>query len=342
MKNILYIGNNLTSKTTNVSSIQTLGALFEKEGIVVKYASSKTNKVLRLLDMLWTCFKLHKKVSLVLIDTYSTQNFYYALMVSQLCRVLHLDYIPILHGGNLPSRLKRNPKLSQLIFNNARCNVSPSLYLKEIFKTNSYFKTVHIPNSIEIQNYPKEAKTYETPKLLWVRSFSKIYNPQMAVKVLKSLKKDYPNAKLCMVGPDGDGTLDKVKALAEELKLEVKFTGKLEKSQWIDLSKNYNIFINTTNFDNSPVSVIEAMALGFPIVSTNVGGMSYLIENEVDGLLVSADKVDEMCAAIHSLIQNSNKREWLLKNAREKVIKFDWAQVKLLWLNALKPNKDES
>ena len=64
------------------------------------------------------------------------------------------------------------------------------------------------------------------------------------------------------------------------------FTGKLSKQEWRDLSKDYNVFINTTNFDNTPVSVIEAMALGIPVVSTNVGGLPFLITDKVDGVLV--------------------------------------------------------
>lgn len=48
-------------------------------------------------------------------------------------------------------------------------------------------------------------------------------------------------------------------------------------------------FINTTNYDNKPISVIEAMACGLCIVSTNVGGISYLLEDEKDALLVPPD-----------------------------------------------------
>ena len=50
-----------------------------------------------------------------------------------------------------------------------------------------------------------------------------------------------------MVGPDNDGALIETKALAKSLDLEVKFTGKLEKTEWIELSKSYNYFINTRN-----------------------------------------------------------------------------------------------
>lgn len=338
MKNILYIGNNLNNKTTNLSGIQRLGSLLEKEGFIIYYASSVLNKGLRLLDMIWTCLKLSKKVDLVLIDTYSTQNFYYALVISQICRFLNLDYIPILHGGNLTTRLSSHPRWSRLIFKNAKYNVSPSMYLKEAFEKAGFENIIHIPNTIEIDDYTFKTKIYDEPRLLWVRSFSKIYNPELAVQLLSKLKGLYPNASLCMVGPDADGSREKVEILAKELHLTIKFTGKLEKKEWLDVSKDYNVFINTTNFDNTPVSVIEAMALGLPVVSTNVGGMPFLIDHDVNGILVPPNQVEDMNTAVVSIIENSEKRDVLIQNAREKAEKFDWKLVKLLWFKALASN----
>jgi len=338
MGKILYIGNNLNKKTSNLSGIQILGPLLENEGFVMHYASSRANKVLRLLDMVIAVLKLSKKLDMVLIDTYSTQNFYYALVISQMCRFLNIEYIPILHGGNLTSRLKKNPKFSQLIFKNAKHSVSPSMYLKEAFNKVGFNNIIHIPNTIKINDYLFATRTYSEPKLLWVRSFSKIYNPQLALHLLNELKKVYPNASLCMVGPDADGSRKSIEELADDIGLTIKFTGKLEKSEWIALSKDYNIFVNTTNFDNTPVSVIEAMALGMPIVSTNVGGMPYLIEHDVDGMLVEPNHPEAMSSAVISVMKNSEKRDMLIKNARNKAESFDWSYIKSLWFKALSTN----
>ncbi|QXP78228.1 MULTISPECIES: glycosyltransferase family 4 protein [Winogradskyella] len=331
MKRILYVGNNLKNNKSNISGIQILGALLEKEGYRIHYTSSKTNKISRLLDMVRSCVALSKNIDCVLIDTYSTQNFYFALIISQLCSLLKIKYIPILHGGNLPSRLKNSPKLSELIFKNAAYNVSPSAYLKQEFELFGYKNVVHIPNVIEIKDYPILKKDFDTPKLLWVRSFSKIYNPQLAIQVFNDIKKSYPKAKLCMVGPDADGTLEDVKMLATQLNLNVEFTGKLTKKEWISVSKNYNIFINTTNLDNTPVSVIEAMALGLPVVSTNVGGMPFLISDTIEGLLVQPQDSKAMVNKILELMLDVQLREKLVYNAREKSESFAWEAVKSRW-----------
>lgn len=337
MKNLLYVGNHLRNSQSNSSYSAVLGPLLRQSGYAVRYTSEKQNKVLRLLDMLWTTFSTRKTTALVLIDTYSTQNFYYAVLVSQLCRLLQLPYLPIVHGGNLPNRLKHSPRLSTLLFSHAYANVSPSRYLKQHFEHFGYQNVVYIPNAITLKDYPFTTRTYQIPKLLWVRSFSEIYNPTLAVEVLSLLQKSGLKAELCMVGPDADGSLDKVKKLADALKVSVTLTGKLTKAEWLALSKDYTVFINTTNFDNMPVSVIEAMALGLPVVSTNVGGMPYLIENGVDGVLVPPNDKEAMAAAIAALYEEPSRADRMADHARMKVEAFDWTHVKGLWDAVLRP-----
>jgi len=336
VKRLLYIGNKLSGSGKTVTTIDTLSKLLKTEGYTVKTSSSKKNKLLRLLDMLVSILLNAKSTDYVLIDTYSTQNFYYAYLCSQLCRVLKLKYIPILHGGNLPNRLKNNPKLSEKIFKKAYTNVAPSEYTKSNFEALNYTNIVSIPNAIEIKEYECNKRAVNSINLLWVRSFSKLYNPNLAISVLHKLKLLGYQTTLCMVGPDNDGSLEKAKQYASSLNLDVTFTGKLSKQEWIKLSTNYNIFINTTNFDNMPVSVIEAMALGLPLISTNVGGLPFLIDNNEDGILVEPNNVDVFVNAIIKLRENSEKTEALTVKAREKVELYDWETVKLKWFSILK------
>lgn len=272
-----------------------------------------------------------------MIDTYSTLNFYYALTLSQLARLFHISYIPILHGGGLPKRLEKTPKLCRFIFQHAYINVAPSGYLHAAFIDKGY-KCILIPNFLHLSNYPYKSITECQPKLLWVRSFDSTYNPQMALRVLAALSQTVPNTNLCMIGPDKDGSLEACKQLAIRLNLDnqVTFTGLLSKKRWINLSKNYDIFINTTNFDNTPVSVIEAMALGFPIVTTNVGGIPFLLEDGKEALLVEPDDAEAMAEAITRLLKEPELAKKLSQNARKKAALFDWEVVKQQWISLLK------
>ena len=335
MKNLLYIGNKLSKTGKTETTILTLSDALRSEGYTVCAVSDKKNKLWRLLDMVLAILKCSKKVDCVLIDTYSTSNFYYAYLCSQFCRLLKLKYIPILHGGNLPNRLQNNSKLSKALFENAYINIAPSLYTQSNFEKHGVTNIVCIPNSIKLKNYLFKQRTYETVKLLWVRSFSEIYNPLLAIKILKSLLDEGLQASLCMVGPDNDGSLWKAKKYAEKLNVEVTFTGKLSKEAWISLSEDYNVFINTTNFDNMPVSVIEAMALGLPVISTNVGGMPYLIETSEDGILVNPNNAVTFVEAIKRLQTNTDFTTNMTLRARQKVKDFDWELVKKHWISIL-------
>ncbi|MEK8180212.1 glycosyltransferase family 4 protein [Flavobacterium buctense] len=335
MSSLLYIGNKLSDHGYTSTSIETLGLFLEAEGYTVYYASSKKNKFFRMLEMLLMTFKYAKKVDYVLIDTYSTINFWYAFFISQLCRILGVKYIPKLHGGDLPSRIVRTKFFSNLIFKNAYINIAPSFYLYEAFKKNGYTNLKYIPNTIELQIYPQSTKEFKVPKILWVRSFAKIYNPLMAIMVFINIKKKFPEAQLCMIGPKKDDSYEKAIRFAQKNNVEVTFTGKLSKEDWIAVSKDYNIFINTTHFDNTPISVIEAMALGLPVVSTNVGGIPFLLEHNVNALLVSDNDIEGMTLQVNRLIEEADLAATIAKNAKETVAGFDWEVVKKQWIDLL-------
>lgn len=307
----------------------------EKDGVeVIKY-SSKSNQLLRLLHMCWGVIKYAKSCEYILIDTFSSSAFYYAFATSQLARVLNKKYIPILRGGNLPHRIDTSVFLSNAIFRHSYTNVAPSHYLKEAFEKKGY-ETTYVPNILEIDRYQYKKRSPLQPKLFWVRAFKHLYNPLLAIDVLERLQNQYPEAGLCMVGPAMDDSFEQIQEEVKKRGLEssVEFTGVLSKEDWHKKSEDFDIFINTTNFDNTPVSVMEAMALGLPIVSTNVGGMPYLIEDGKDGILVEKENAKAMTKAIVSLL--SNPSEEIAINARKKAESFAWRNVKKKWFEIMK------
>ncbi|HEA29121.1 MAG TPA: glycosyltransferase [Leeuwenhoekiella sp.] len=335
-KKLLYIGNKLAHKGSSPTSIDILGPLLEHEGYKLYYASSRQNKLLRLLDMVFTVFKNRNTIDYVLIDTYSTANFWYAVMVGYLCKIMRLHYLPLLRGGRLPERLAKSPKICKKLFKNAYINIAPSAYLMESFQQHGFENVQLIPNSIPLDRYSFKKRFPLRPRLLWVRAFAEIYNPLLAIKIFKKLLKNYPDAQLCMVGADKDESLQTCRDYAEKYQLPVEFTGKLTKEEWIERASDFDIFINTTHYDNTPVSVIEAMALGLPVVSTNVGGMPYLLHDGVDALLVHNDDCEGFIEAINSLLKEPEKAVKMAKNARKMVENFDWESVKILWENILR------
>jgi glycosyltransferase involved in cell wall biosynthesis len=333
-RKIVYIDNFLSAYGATPTTGETLTRLFAKQGYNVICAGTKKNKTARLLEMLGAIRRNRNAV--ILIATYSTSAFYFAWACACLCRLLNVKYIPCLHGGNLPERIEKNPSLCGQIFAHSYTNVVVSGYLQH-YVTKYNWPSVLIPNSININAYPFLPRAIVQPKLLWVRSFHTIYNPLLAVKIVHGLSAIYSNVSLTMVGPGKDASMEACKTLAEQLGVanRIQFTGRLPVADWVKLSAIHDIFINTTNFDNLPVSVIEAMALGMPVVSTDVGGLKYLLASGVNGLLVNPGNETEFIEAIQSLITNPAFTSSISKQARQAALAFDEGHVMQLWNNVL-------
>ena len=199
---ILYFGNKLSKHGFTKTSME---ELIPKLELIhrIKSVSDKKNRFFRMLDMVILFFSNYRKTNFILIDIYSGLGFYYAFIISCLSQ---LYSIPYLHGGNLPVRLATSKYLSKIIFSNSYINISPSLYLKEKFINQGYI-VKYIPNFININLYDYKKRNKCKPNILWVRSFHEIYNPQMAILVLSKLLIEFPEARLCMFGPDKYGSL---------------------------------------------------------------------------------------------------------------------------------------
>jgi len=332
MKQIIYIGNKLSKHGYTPTSIETLGERL-KEMYTVKQYSDQRIFLFRILTMFFSVLFANKN-SLVVIDIYSSKAFFFAYTTSVACWIRSIPYITVLRGGNLPERMNVSPGMSRFIFKNAKANISPSNYLKKSLMETLNIQSNLVPNYIDIKNYPFQSRKFEKIKLLWVRAFHKTYNPVLAIKILRVLHdQGFTDAELCMIGPDKDGSIEEVKGSIKENKLDshVKLTGRLSKKDWIALSENYNIFINTTNFDNTPVSVMEAMALGLPIVSTSVGGVPFIIREKENGFLVPPNKVEAFIEKILWIRSNEEKSVEISVNARKDAENWDWEKIKEQW-----------
>jgi L-malate glycosyltransferase len=336
LKSILYIGNKLSHHGFTPGVIETLGKQLEEAGLKVFYAGTRKNRFFRLLEILFKTITIGRRVDYILIDTYSSAAFWFAFFAGVLAKVVGTEYITILHGGDLPARLSKSVYASSILFGRSLENVAVSGYLEYEFKR-AGFKTRLIPNNIDISLYNFKERKKFTPSLLWVRSFHSLYNPLMAVDTISILKEYYPDVRLAMVGPDKDGSLESfcLYAAKKGVAGNILITGRLSKSDWIKLSEEYDFFLNTTDFDNTPVSVIEAMALGMCIVSTNPGGIPYLLTDSFNASLVNKGDANAMAEKILQLINLPLKAREMALEARKTAEKFDWERVKPLWMTLL-------
>jgi glycosyltransferase involved in cell wall biosynthesis len=197
---------------------------------------------------------------------------------------------------------------------------------------------VLLPNPLNLKKYPFRRRQNPTPNLVWLRAFDDVYNPSLAVRVVALLAQDFPSVRLVMMGPDkGDGSLESMKALALKIGVvdRVTCTGQVSKDDIPHRLHQGDIFLNTTRVDNTPVSVLEAMACGLCIISTNVGGIPYLLQNEHNALLVPTDDDAAMAKAVRRVLTEKGLADRLSYNARRKVEQFDWSYILPKWERVL-------
>jgi glycosyltransferase involved in cell wall biosynthesis len=196
-----------------------------------------------------------------------------------------------------------------------------------------------LPNALDLSAYRFRLRRQPRQTVVWLRAFHEIYNPTLVPRVLQLLVRDYPGLQMTMIGPNkADGSLDRTRLLAAQLGVlnRLSLPGPVPKEDtpaWLDKG---DIFLNTPNVDNTPVSVLEAMACGLCVVSTNAGGLPYLLQDGEDALLVPTNSPQAMAAAVRRVLSEPKLAERLSRNARAKATRHDWSVVLPQWEELLK------
>lgn len=112
-----------------------------------------------------------------------------------------------------------------------------------------------------------------------------------------------------------------LEALAGELGLSgrVRFAGPLPRQDVLALYRAADAALLSSAWENFPHSVVEALAVGTPVVSTSVGGVAEVVDDGVNGLLVPAGEVEQLARAIERLTADPELRERLAATAAASV-----------------------
>ncbi|MEO8592839.1 MAG: glycosyltransferase family 4 protein [Candidatus Solibacter sp.] len=334
---VLVVGNFLSASVGNRGVCEDLAERLAAAGWQVTMTSERTGRFARLADMLRTVWARRHSYDVAQVDVYSGPAFFWAGIVCLFLRCLGKPYILTLHGGNLPAFSERWPGMVGSLLASAATVTVPSGYLLERMRRFRADLRL-LPNAVDISNYPFRLRESLRPRLVWVRAFHRIYDPSQAVRVIARLLPEFPGVELAMVGPDKkDGSLEAASALAETLNVTTRIqhvgrVAKTEVGQWIDRG---DIFLNTSTIDNNPVTLLEAMACGACVVSTNVGGIPYTAEHGVDALLVPPGDTEAMANSVAMLLRRPDMALALSRNARSKAESFDWGSILPEWQSLL-------
>lgn len=330
----------ITGANPNASPTQ--GALlarkFIDEGVPTTLHGRGDSSAKRALDVIVNGAVAATHHDSVLVNVFCGRAFLYEAAAIAYSKLMGKRTVAVLRGGSMPEFMQRWPRLIPRVLNFADAVVVPHEYLREQLAPFSLRVDAMVPNIIELENYPFRERSRIAPRLLFLRSFHPIYNPQLAVRVLAELQKTHPDASLTMAGPE-DIESEPTRALVQTLGVRnVTFAGLVSKPKLVELAGEHDIHINTNRIDNFPVSVVEMWACGLPVVATRVGGTAYLIRDGEDGLLTPSDDALAMAQECRRLLGDAELTRRLSLAGRVRAESLTWDRVKGQWFSLLFPN----
>ena len=237
------------------------------------------------------------------------------------------------HGGNAAPFLERSATAVRFSMRRAALLVVPSGFLQRVF-ADFGMPSVILPNPVDLELFRVTSRSARPigPHLVVTRNLEPIYDIDTALHTLQRLLPDLPAARLTIAG-DGDER-PRLEQLALDLGLRecVRFTGLLSREEIARLYESADVMLNTSRVDNLPGSILEALASGLPVVSTNAGGIPYLVRDRETALLVPPGDPQAMARAVCELVSEPELANALRERGLQLVRQYAWPSVRAQWL----------
>lgn len=230
-------------------------------------------------------------------------------------------------GGEAPEFLARSRASIRRSMDRAERLVVPSRFLQEVFAAHGMRAEI-VPNIVDLDRFrPRADRGAPVPHLVVGRNLESIYDNETALRAFAIVRRRFPSALITLAG-SGPEELP-LRDLVDRLGLSgsVRFAGRLDRDSMAELYRSADIVLNPSLADNMPNSVLEAMACGVPVVSTDVGGIPFMVQQEVTALLVPPRGVEAMAAAAVRLLDDPLLYARLVDAALLEVERCTWEKV---------------
>lgn len=276
-----------------------------------------------------TLLKRIPRAGALYIFTNSYLNFYlYTISPVVFGKILGKKTILSYHGG-LAQEFMRKQKhfFARYILKIADSVCVPSGYLRDVFRKIGISATV-IPNIIDIRQFDFRIRNKLSPDFIVARHLSPEYNTEMIIRAFEIIHTRYPQArlKICGKGPEKP----RLEKLTDSLRLRgaVEFLGTIENERMPQAYDSADFFLNGSSVDNVPVAILEAFACGLAVISTNAGGIPYLVRDGYNGILVNTNEYRAMAEKALTLFENQPLAKTLIANARNTLTEYEWKNIK--------------
>lgn len=286
----------------------------------------------RLAPYLINLWRLADTVQLFHVMANSGWSWYlYAAPVIWIARIKKKPAVINYRGGEAEAFFEKSFFWVKPSLKLAAAIIVPSGFLEEIFKKRG-FATIIVPNIINLDHFSKQAekknqKIAKAPHIILTRNLEAIYDNATAIRAFYQVRRFFSDARLTIAGSGPEELA--LNALVKELGLvsAVTFTGRVDNEAIISLYRSADIMINPSLVDNMPISILEALACGVPVVSTNVGGIPYLVTHDKTALLVPPRDPIAMSHAILTLLNDPIKARQIAEAGLITVQQYTWCNV---------------
>lgn len=206
---------------------------------------------------------------------------------------------------------------------------------------NWYRAQVDVPNSnfTVIPNFTKisevNEKSDEVIRIIFARRFVKHRGTHVFVDAINHILEEYSNVEVTVAGrgPEEKFLHQKLDKWSDKVSFM-----QYSSEQSLDIHANKNIaVVPTVGSEGTSLSLLEAMSAQCAVICTDVGGMTNIILNNYNGIMVEAGNAEQLYCAIKELIDNPIKRNLIAKRGYETVKEaFSYEQWSKKWLEVLK------
>ena len=230
------------------------------------------------------------------------------------------------HGGGGESFFDKHPRLVRRFLTRTDANIVLSGFLANVFQKHHLPYRI-IPNIIELDDTRFRIRQPIQPHFICIRAHEALYNIPCILRAFQKVQQRIPESTLMLVG---DGTLhEDLKRQVEQMGLsQVVFVGRVDNSEIMKYLDQADVMLSAPRVDNMPVSLIEAMNAGLLVISSRVGGVPYMIEDGVNGLLFESDNDTQLAEKMRWAVENSDDSSNITRHAFQSVKKYSWKEVR--------------
>jgi len=184
-----------------------------------------------------------------------------------------------------------------------------------------------VPMGVDVSLFKLKEKQEKRNRvqLLFVGRLSIAKGIVYLIKALPVIISKFPETKLAIIGLGQEKS--KFEKLVDKLNLRqnVDFLGGIDNQKLPKYYQEADIFVLPSLTEGTPVTVLEAMSCGCPVVATKVGGLPSLIKNKKNGLLVNVKSSTEISRAVIRILSENDLRDKIIREARKTVEeRYNW------------------